>query len=130
MCVASKLWIKLGGKADACFCELTIHNTIKKKASIQQHKIAPSAGELGSEMYTVCSAVNTCLRFVRRYGCTMGNPNGVDQMTEVICSFLNLVAGKRSGDCDFMGLGRSIASGSRSEGMDFVMRRAVRLSQF
>lgn len=48
ICVASRLCTKLGGNAEDCLVELTV------------------AGTVGSEMYTVCIEVVTCLRLTWR----------------------------------------------------------------
>lgn len=137
MWVASRLWMKFGGKAEACFIELTVIHQIVSPRLQHTIKDVPSAGELGSEIYTVCKAVRICLRYTFLYGCTIGSPIGVVQTTEVICSFLNREAGRiglslpleldadlfRDATCS------ARASGRRSSGMDFAIRRAQMLSQ-
>ena len=85
-----------------------------------RHK--PDAGELGSEMKTVCKAVMSCLRFVVLYGCTIGKPSGVVQMTDVICSFRNDVV-----FCFPEGV--FTACSMRSGGIDLVINRAAVFSQ-
>lgn len=90
----------------------------------------PAAGLLGSEMYTVCKWVLTCLRFTCLYGCTIGSPSGVVQITEVICSF-------RRRDIDAGATGgrprRLLVTSpglKRSGGIDLEMSRADVFSQF
>ena len=95
--------MKLGGNADACFVELT------------------DEGEFGSEMNTVCSAVMTCFLLIVRYGCTIGKPSGVVQMTDVICSLRS--------DFAFSFPAPSMAASTRSGGMDLVIKRAEVFSQ-
>ena len=59
MCVASRLWMKLGGKAVACFDELTASQGKPKHPNLQKQSLKdiPSEGALGSEIYTVCTLV-------------------------------------------------------------------------
>jgi hypothetical protein len=94
--VASRLWIKLGGNADACFIELTIQVILISTHSSDNNDLAlPSAGEFGSEIYTVCTDVMICFLFDFLYGCTIGKPKPVVHTTLVICSFFNRVNGSR-----------------------------------
>ena len=98
----------------------------------------PSAGELGSEIYTVCNDVMICFLITFLYGCTMGSPSGVVHTTDVICSFFNRSAGSKALFIFFLPFPfvtvearcSAMASGRRSCGMDLAMMRAQRLSQF
>lgn len=73
----------------------------------------------------------TCRRLTFRYGCTIGSPNAVVQMTLVICSFSMRLDGIFLGTRPGVLMGRLTLTASfrRSWGIDLAMSLAVSVSQ-